>query len=297
MDATKGKMAAMTMVRGDHFFLGRWLDYYGRQLGRENLYVLNHGGDPEIARLAEGANVVALPYDPTRFCFNQRRWQMLSLFTSAFTNFYTWILCGDVDEIVAVDPDVADSLPDYLSRFPEDRVPRVISPFAIEIVHNPALEPEPITEGRNILDVRRTYRTNFNYCKPCITRRRTTFSPGGHYATDRDGYLDPHLYLFHLRFVDYQMTHDRLAIRRAQRTQQSGALDAVERKATGWDTAWSTYALLSKKAPKAETVDHPAMREAMVKGRALRKDGVFWAFGGVRDTATYRLPPRFASLF
>jgi hypothetical protein len=77
---------------GDHFFLQRWVDYYGKHLGRENLYILSHGGDPEHKRIAKGANVIYLPYDATRYCFNQRRWQMLSLMTTAFTRYYDWML-------------------------------------------------------------------------------------------------------------------------------------------------------------------------------------------------------------
>jgi hypothetical protein len=91
-DSTKNPMGAMTMVGGDHFFLQRWVDYYGKHLGRENLYILSHGGDPEHKRIAKGANVIYLPYDATRYCFNQRRWQMLSLMTTAFTRYYDWML-------------------------------------------------------------------------------------------------------------------------------------------------------------------------------------------------------------
>jgi hypothetical protein len=89
MDQTRAPMMAMTMVGGDHFFLGRWVEYYGRHLGRENLYVLSHGGDPEHKRIAEGCNVIYLPFDETRNCFNQRRWQMRPgspAFTTGFSS-------------------------------------------------------------------------------------------------------------------------------------------------------------------------------------------------------------------
>jgi Glycosyl transferase family 2 len=297
MDQTKARIAAMTMVKGDAFFLQRWVDYYGKHLGRENLFVLSHGGEPETARIADGCNVIYLPHDPTRYCFNQRRWQMLSHFASAFTNAYNWVICGDVDELIAVDPDVSDSLSDYLMRFEDSRPPAIITPFAIEIVHKPDEEPEALEPGRNILDVRRHYRQNINYCKPCIVRKRVTFSPGGHFANEREGFVDPHLYLFHLRFVDYQTTHDRLALRREQRTQQSGALGEVERKVTGWDTAWTTFQGLSKRKTKAETADFPEVRAEMMAKRYQKGDGVFWAMGGQRSYDIYKLPERFARLF
>ena len=128
MDQTRAPMMAMTMVGGDHFFLERWVEYYGRHLGREHLYILSHGGDPEHRRIAAGCNVIYLPFDETRNCFNQRRWQMLSRLTSGFTNFYNWVLVGDVDEIVAVDPDVSDNLIDYISRLNPRRGPRSSPP-------------------------------------------------------------------------------------------------------------------------------------------------------------------------
>lgn len=297
MDPTRAPMCAMTMVGGDHFFLRRWVDYYGAQLGRENLFVLSHGGDPEHQRIAEGANVIYLPYDETRNCFNQRRWQMLSRFTSGFTRYYNWVICGDVDELVVVDPAVGSSLPDYVAQMGAGRDrPKVLTPFAIEMVHNPTLEPEPITEGRNILDVRRIFRLNANYAKPCIVRDVIEFVPGGHYGSHPTLHLDPHLYLFHLRFIDYEMTEARLAKRRAQRNLQSGALDEVSREKTGWDTAWDTYQLLSRETPRAETVDFPEFRQEMIDGWRQKKV-VFWAPGGARPKGVYRLPARFASAF
>ncbi len=64
MDTTRAPMMAMTMVGGDHFFLRRWVEYYGRQLGRENCYVLSHGGDPEHKKIAAGCNVIYCPMIP-----------------------------------------------------------------------------------------------------------------------------------------------------------------------------------------------------------------------------------------
>ena len=55
MDTTRAPMMAMTMVGGDHFFLRRWVEYYGRQLGRENCYVLSHGGILNIRRSRQAA--------------------------------------------------------------------------------------------------------------------------------------------------------------------------------------------------------------------------------------------------
>lgn len=298
MDSTKAPMAAMTMVGGDHFFLKRWVAYYGKHLGREHLYILSHGGDPEHKNIADGCNIIYLPHDPTRYCFNQRRWQMMSMFASGFTRYYNWILTGDVDEIVAVDPAVSENLVEYLSRFDADKRPRVISPLAIEMVHNPKLEPLELTDDRNILEARRIYRLNANYNKPCITRNKIVMAPGGHFANESQKSLDPNLFLFHLRFIDYKMTEERLFLRKSQRNQQSGALDDTKRKVTGWDNAWETYKKLSDLDPVKETVDFPDLIDELNAGwRRKDEKSPFFTFGGGRSRELYSLPERFSAVF
>ena len=52
------KICALTMARNDEFFLTRWVDYYGRHLGKENLYILLDGEDQEPPTNAVGTTVV-----------------------------------------------------------------------------------------------------------------------------------------------------------------------------------------------------------------------------------------------
>ncbi len=138
IENAKAPVAALTMVRGEDFFLKRWLAYYRQFLPDEHIYVLNHGGDPEVAEIALGVNVISLPYDETKRNVNQRRWQILSLFTSGLTQFYNWVICNDVDELVVLDPDHGSNLVDYLmERRAADRVPQALIPFAVEMVHVP----------------------------------------------------------------------------------------------------------------------------------------------------------------
>ncbi len=296
MDKTRAPMMAMTMVGGDHFFLRRWVEYYGAQLGREHCYVLSHGGDPEHKKIAQGCNIIYLPYDATRNCFNQRRWQMLSRLTSGFTNFYNWVLVGDVDELVVVDPAVSGSLKDYVTAINPKSGPKVLTPFAIEMVHTPDLEPEKLSDDRKILSMRRNFRLNANYAKPCITATKLDIVPGGHFASHPHLHLDPHLYLFHLRFIDYDLCAQRLATRRAQRDVQSGSLAEVTREKTGWDTAWDTYVALCKQKPIREDVEFQDFRAEMRDGWRQKKV-VYWAPGGARPKGLYSLPERFANVF
>ena len=51
------KIAAITMVRNDDFFLRKWVEYYGGELGRENLYIYFDGEDQIVGDFCQGANV------------------------------------------------------------------------------------------------------------------------------------------------------------------------------------------------------------------------------------------------
>ena len=50
------RIAALTMVRNDDFFLERWIGYYGKVLGRENLYVFFDGKDQTVPEFCAGVN-------------------------------------------------------------------------------------------------------------------------------------------------------------------------------------------------------------------------------------------------
>ena len=49
------------MVRNDEFFLQKWVEYYGRELGRENLYIYYDGEDQTVGDFCEGAHVFVHP--------------------------------------------------------------------------------------------------------------------------------------------------------------------------------------------------------------------------------------------
>ena len=51
-------IAAITMARNDEFFLSRWVAYYGRELGIENLYIILDGTDQVPPKNANGANII-----------------------------------------------------------------------------------------------------------------------------------------------------------------------------------------------------------------------------------------------
>ena len=52
IDRSKAPLAALTMVHEEDFFLERWVSYWRRFLPDDAIYVLNHGGNADVARIA-----------------------------------------------------------------------------------------------------------------------------------------------------------------------------------------------------------------------------------------------------
>lgn len=302
MDDTKAPAGALTMAYKDYEFLRRWVNYYGRQFGREHLYVFSHGGDPEHDRIAEGCNVISVPRDETGYKFDQRRWRMINNFSAGLMRYYSWLIVSDVDELVLLDPEAGDNLIDYLRRYehggdPEkiNAIPKSISPFGVELIHNPEVEPEPIDPEQPILRKRRVFRANANYSKPCVLRKPANFTMGGHANNHQPRFLDPHLYLLHLRFYDFETSQQRLADRQELRKVMDKGKDPAK---TGhaWKKDLKNFLELSKGRPVGEDCQLEAFRRRMEDEKQHLHNGKVTFWGGGRSKELYWLPERFADL-
>lgn len=198
--------AAVTMVRDDPFFLAAWLRHYGAAFGLENCYVINHGRGDDVARMAEGANVVGIPGDAHRN-FDGKRWRLLNGLVDGLSGYYDFVVVGDVDELVVVDPETGLGLLDYLAGLKRRTV---YTPLGLEVVHRTDLEPEPI--DNTILGPRRHVRLAPHYSKPCVLGLGAKIARGGHFTTHPQLNTPDALYLLHLKFCDfanYAATMDR----------------------------------------------------------------------------------------
>lgn len=212
--ADKNLAAVITMVRDDYFFLDRWVKYYGGIFGREALYVVNHGNGERIREIAEGCNVIGIP-DVFDEKFDAMRWRLLNNLAQGLRGYYNFIMIGDVDEFVVVDPKAGMPLDEFLAK---RRGKNTITPIGLEVVHKPELEPEEIGNGP-MLGPRRYARFTTAYSKPCIFNHHVNISRGGHYATDPELKIFKNLYLFHMRYVDQQLYTDTLD-RRGQQVER-----------------------------------------------------------------------------
>lgn len=199
-------VCAVTMVKDDHFFLKKWMQYYGGQLGVANLFVIAHGDDQEVVRLAQSANVIRIP--PRRGetvgvpSFDADRFHLINNISNGLVRYFDYVITVDVDEIIVVDPKLEVGLREYLAT---DHQASTITPVGLDVFHKRSVE-EPLDQSQPILSQRRYCKVEPLYCKPAITRVEIKRSKGNHASDDKVLRFGPDLYLFHLKWIDYHLS-------------------------------------------------------------------------------------------
>ena len=290
----QSKVAALTMVRDDLFFLRAWLHHYGEVLGRENCYIVNHGRGEAVAELAEGCNIIGIPGDPHKN-FDMKRWRLLNNLVEGLRCYYDHVIVGDVDELVVVDPALGQNLLEFLSGKP---LRRALTPLGLEVVHRIDKEPEAVTD--RILGPRRHVRLAPHYSKPCVISAGTKIARGGHFTKLDKLHTPDNLYLFHLKFCDFPEYVSAMNRRNAV-TQEIGAGikdTAIGRhwfaEARGEDRAtFEAFADL----PMHEGFDMKPYRQAMHDSWKARGNTGFWEFDRPNIDAQFELPERFFGVF
>ncbi|GHF55857.1 glycosyltransferase family 2 protein [Seohaeicola zhoushanensis] len=285
--------AALTMVRDDAFFLKAWLHHYGGLFGRENCYVVNHGRGEEVARLAEGCNVIGIPGDHHKN-FDMKRWRMLNNFVMGLRCYYTHVVVGDVDELVVLDPEAGTDLKTWLEGQPNDRV---LTPLGLEVIHRIDIEPEPVAE--RVLGPRMHVRHAPHYSKPCVVSAGTKIARGGHFTQYDKLHTPEHLYLLHLKYCDFTAYAEAMNRRNAVTEAIGGTIKetAIGRhwfaEARGEDRAvFEGFARLAMQ----EGFAMGPLRKRMHRTWKARGTTGYWAFERPETDTQYRLPERFSGL-
>jgi hypothetical protein len=214
-----GRVAAVTMVYNEDWFLPIWIRYYSSHFGAENCYVIDHGSDDGSTRNLGGINVVRIPRSPKD---NEKRTRFVSRFVTALTEWYDAVLHTDVDEFAVLDPTRGSSLLDYCSKPPHP----CVTAIGFDVYHVPdkeaALDPSmPVTLQRSY------FRFSSSMCKPVLTTAEINWKPGFH-SCNYPVMFDA-VYLFHLRYVDLKEGLRRLAMTRSMpwASQDAGAHQRV----------------------------------------------------------------------
>lgn len=289
---TDRPVAVLTICRDDHFYLKRFVAYYGGLFGRENIYVLSHADTPQVREIAQGCNVIAIPDTQTNN-FTILKSRTMNHFKDGLRQWYKHVIVVDVDEFLVVDPAAGMNLRMWLEEAPTGTF---YSAMGMEIVHLRDREPAPVDDG--IIGPRMFAQIDLHYAKPCIVSAPGKIARGGHYATHPKLDLPDFLYLFHMKFCDFGVFQDTLNKRNAFVDEQAQHGDGKVRSNPQW---------FAKNRRDEETFDAFAARP-IVQGFDLSKikadmrdswgkrNDTLWHFKRTSHDEIYELPARFAGV-
>ena len=203
------KIAAVTMVRNDDFYLRKWVEYYGRELGRENLYIFFDGEDQDIPAFCEGTHTEKLAKIGTDAVSNDKgRVQVMSRKAAAlFAAGYQLVIGTDADEYIAVDPKLGKTLAVYLSELP---IHESLSPLGLDLGQKlgeeTAIDPEkPFLQQRHYAEL------GTRYTKASILAAPLSWGSGFHRVKGHNFHIAKDLYLFHTGYFDMDRIRARFA--------------------------------------------------------------------------------------
>ncbi len=196
------KIAAITMARNDDFFLSRWIEYYGKMLGTENLYIYLDGTDQNIPLNAGSAHITKLPHtDLSRSAGDKYRINLLSDMASELLKKYDIIIGCDSDEFLMIDPALNQTLPEYLSN---KKISTTLSGLGLDIGQHMKYEGA-LDTSKPFLSQRSFALLSTRYTKPVVINRPIRWGSGFHSIHGHNFHIDKNLYLLHFGAVDMDM--------------------------------------------------------------------------------------------
>jgi len=206
------KIAAITMARDDEFFLSRWIAYYGKQLGTENLYILLDGDDQIEPKNAGNANIKKLPHkNLSRSAGDKYRIGQLSALCTELLKTYDIVIGCDSDEFLIVDPKTKQNLKQYLSNI---NIKTSISGLGLDVGQNLNYEPE-LDKNAPFLEQRGFALLSTRYTKPVVKVTTAPWGSGFHSVRGKNFHIDKNLYLLHFGAIDLKMLERKAAARGA----------------------------------------------------------------------------------
>jgi hypothetical protein len=195
------RIAVITMARNDDFFLNRWVKYYSKQFGEENLYIYLDGLDQKLPAETGKANVKIIEKQGVKVVdAEKRRLNFLSdRAAELFSVGYELIIGCDADEFLIVDNKLGKTLLEYLSSL---QVNTSVSPLGLDVgqhLHN----EKPLDKSKPILPQRDYALINSRFTKTSIIAKPVRWGRGFHRVNNHNFHIDKNLYLLHLGNVDY----------------------------------------------------------------------------------------------
>ena len=204
------RIAAITMARDDEFFLSRWIAYYGKQFGTENLYILLDGTDQTEPTNKGKAHITKLPHtNMGRATGDKYRIGKLSELATELLKTYDIVIGCDSDEFLIVDPKIKQTLSEYLSN---KKIKTSLSGLGLDIGQNLNCESELDTHAP-FLEQREYALLSTRYTKPVVKVIPKPWGSGFHSIRHHNFHIDKNLYLLHFGAIDLKMLETKAAAR------------------------------------------------------------------------------------
>jgi hypothetical protein len=223
------RIAAITMARNDEFFLSRWIAYYGKQFGTENLYIILDGTDQKMPKNAGNAHITKLPHrEMSRAAGDKYRIGKISALARELLKTYDIVIGCDSDEFLIVDPNTRKSLAAYLSGL---NIHTTVSGLGLDVGQHLTLE-NALDTDMALLEQRSYALLSTRYTKPVVINKPVNWGSGFHSIKNHNFHIDPNLYLLHFGAVDMDMLIQKAKSRGADwvnhlRRRGNGTINAV----------------------------------------------------------------------
>ena len=201
------KICAITMARNDDFFLERWIEYYGMQLGKENLYILLDGVDQNPPKNAENINITKTQRVIGQVAAADKgRIGILTALAKELLLKYDLVIGSDADEFLLVDPRCKQTLKEYLSSI---TINTSVSGLGIDVGQKIGEESE-LDKTKPFLSQREYAIISTRYTKTSVIASAVEWGSGFHRIRNKNFKIDKNLYLFHFGCVDMKMLEEKL---------------------------------------------------------------------------------------
>lgn len=197
--------AVITFVYNESINLPIWRRYYAAVFGEKNLFVIDHSSSDGTTADLGSINKLVFPREELE---EHKRCIFVSEFVKGLLEYFDTVIYTDCDEIIVPDLAMYADLKEYIERNDFPYRAGVGLNLTHIISHEPPLDPEkPILQQRNYVWFRSTT------CKPLVTRVPISWDTGFHFCNQPIN-IDPNLYIFHLKAMDYEIALKRQKLTR-----------------------------------------------------------------------------------
>lgn len=212
-------VCVITMVYNESFNVPLWIKYYSRQVGKQNLLIIDNDSTDESVQSIRA--VPHLRYPRTTFSDVERS-EFISQLASSLLTIYDYVIYVDADEFIVADPEKYTGLVDFLEKNPAEAHTCVgFNLYERVDVDSPYDDAKPLFSQRSSL--------NFitSMCKTSIVSKPVSWSGGFHAANIAPNFSG--LKLIHIKSSVNDFAKQRLAITREVEWRTAGKAGGHQR--------------------------------------------------------------------